>query len=97
MSRISCYRILVVVALLALTVVPMASARTVDSSSAGRVHGGDWLGVAMRWIEDLISPRQTDNRLGSLGHRDPQTKGGNTTNGGSCIDPAGHPSPWCGV
>jgi hypothetical protein len=97
MPRISCHRILVVVALLALTVVPMASARTVDSPSVSRAEDGNWLGAALRWVEGLAGPRQSANRTGSLGQRAPQTKGGNTTNGGSCIDPAGRPSPWCGV
>jgi hypothetical protein len=100
MSRISCRRILVVVALLALTVVPMASARTVDSTAVSRGHDGNWLGVALRWVEGFVNPRQTADRPGSMGSRDPQTKGGggsggNTTNGGSCIDPAGHTNPWC--
>lgn len=97
MSRNPYRRILVVSMLLALIVVPMASARTVDSSSASRANGGDWLGAALRWVEDFVSPRPAGLHPSSSSHNVPQTKGGSTTNGGACIDPVGHPNPWCGM
>lgn len=82
--------ILVVAALFALMVVPMAGARSFDSPA---VHpaGESWIGIALHWVEDLVSPR----RPGNSGSKVPHTKTTSTTQGSGCIDPTGHPKPWC--
>jgi hypothetical protein len=84
--------ILVVAALLALLVPPIAGARTVSGSPAP-LSGTGWLGAALHWAEGLAGLR-------SHGHRRPpvhRKDGGSssTTNGGSCIDPGGRPNPLC--
>lgn len=79
--------ILVVAALFALMVVPMVGARTFDSQA---VHpaGDSWVGIALHWVEDLVSPRHP-------GHSEPKVPQTKATQGSGCIDPQGHPRPWC--
>jgi hypothetical protein len=96
MSRIPYRRILVVSMLLALTVVPMAGARTVKSPAV-QAHGGDWLGAALRWVEDIAGLWPSGHRPNVPGTKDLEiTTGGLRPSGGSCIDPGGHPNPLCG-
>jgi hypothetical protein len=82
--------ILVVAALFALMVVPMAGARSFDSLA---VHpaGESWIGIALHWVEGLVSPQ----RPGNSGSKVPHTKTTDTTQGSGCIDPTGHPKPYC--
>ncbi|HEX9943854.1 MAG TPA: hypothetical protein VGG03_17720 [Thermoanaerobaculia bacterium] len=94
MTRISRTRLVsVVVTILALIVVPMASARPLENPQAVQRAEGGWFGTALKWLEDLAGFRRPDpgrhHRPGS------QEKGGNSTTGGSCIDPTGRPRPGC--
>jgi hypothetical protein len=93
MTRLPRFRpILVVAALFALMVVPMTGARTIDSPA---VHpaGESWIGVTLRWVEDLISPRRPEHSGSQV---PPNLKSTiMVPNNGGCIDPTGHPKPWC--
>jgi hypothetical protein len=95
MSRIPYCRILIAAVLLTLIAVPMASARTVDSSSVGRVQAGDWFGAALRWVEDLVGLRPPGHRPERSGPQmSPKTTAENSSAiGGTCIDPMGRPKP----
>ena len=94
MTRIPRARLaLAVLALLALLVVPMAGARTLSPSSVHPADSG-WLSAALLWVEDFAGLRYS----GLHGHSKPpvnQKDGLNQPNGGSCIDPQGHPRPIC--
>lgn len=84
--------VLVVIALLALLVVPVAGARTLSSPPAHNSESG-WLSAAFHWMEDLVGLR-------SHGHRPPSVHRKDIIlypNGGSCINPDGRPNPLCGV
>ena len=75
---------------LALTVVPLASARPLESPVVHEADGG-WLGTALKWVEDLVSSRRP-NPTGS--HRPGQAaprQDAKVSLGGSCIDPQGRP------
>jgi len=87
--------ILVVTALLALLIVPMAGARTAGSASV-RPADSDWIGGIVSWAQNLVGLRQTDHH----GRSGPQSsltqKETTTTNvvqGGGCISPDGRPRP----
>ena len=89
--------VLVVTALLALLIVPMASARPVSSPSLHSVDG--WFGTALRWVEDLAGLRHAGHhgRSGnqaSLNQKD-GTPPPNSPQGGGCITPDGRPRPLC--
>ena len=96
MSRMPRVRlVLVVTALLALLIVPMASARTIGSASV-RPADSDWIGGVLNWAQNLVGLRQA----GHHGHSGPQsplnqkeTSTTNTTQGGGCISPDGRPRP----
>ena len=79
-------------AVLALTVVPLASARPLESPVVHEASGG-WLGTALQWVEDLVSPRRPNpaglHRSGQAAPRQ-DTK---NAQAGSCIDPQGRPVP----
>lgn len=94
MSRIPCLRqIVVLAALLTLTVVPMASARSVGET-AGQPAGEGWVGVAVRAIEGLFNPMPA-----ARSHRPVQNRKDdadtNRPSGGGCLDPLGRPKPIC--
>jgi hypothetical protein len=96
MSRIPRVRlILVVTALLALLIVPMAGARTAGSASV-RPADSDWIGGVLSWVQTLVGLRQTDHHSRS-GPQSPlnqkETSTINTTQGGGCISPDGRPRP----
>jgi hypothetical protein len=85
--------VLVVTALLALLVVPMASARPVSSPSLHSADGG-WLDATLRWVEDLAGLRHPGHHGRSGTQAQPnQKETTNATQGGSCIDPMGRPRP----
>lgn len=79
-------------AVLALTVVPLASARPLESPVVHEADGG-WLGTALKWVEDLVSPRRPNladpHRPGQGAPR----QDAKVSMGGSCIDPHGYPVP----
>jgi hypothetical protein len=86
--------VLVVAALLTLLVVPMAGARTLSSPALRSADG--WLGVTLRWAEDLVGLRQA----GHPGHSGAKTPRHAKDvllqpNGGGCITPDGRPGPAC--
>jgi hypothetical protein len=85
-------RLFALAAVLALSVVPLASARPLESPVAHEADGG-WVGTALKWVEDLVSPRRP-NPTGL--HRPGQAvppQDAKTSLGGSCIDPQGRPMP----
>ncbi|HEY0512987.1 MAG TPA: hypothetical protein VGH73_13845 [Thermoanaerobaculia bacterium] len=93
MTRIpSLCRIFVVSALLALIAVPMVGARPVDVPAASPAGDG-WLGAALRWAEGLVAlyPGHRHSAKGPVTEKDTLMQ----PNGGSCIDPTGHPKPAC--
>lgn len=83
-------RLFALAAVLALAVVPLASARPLESPVIHEAGGG-WLGTALKWAEDLVSPRRP-NPAGP--HRPGQAAPRQATKNaqvGSCIDPQGRP------
>jgi hypothetical protein len=95
MTRIPRTRsILVVAALLALLVAPIAGARTVSSPQAHAADGG-WSGAAQQWLAALIGLSHPGH------HRHPGSQVPNSKDtisqptGGSCVNPDGRPSTWC--
>jgi len=86
--------VLVVTALLALLVVPVAGAKTLSSSPAHPADGG-WSGAAQQWLAALIGLNHPGH------HRHPGSQVPNTKDttsqpaGGSCVNPDGRPSSWC--
>ena len=83
-------RLFALAAVLALTVVPLASARPVESPAAQHA-GGDFVSAALKWVEDLVGLR----RSGPIGPRRPvqaaPRQDAKVSMGGSCIDPQGRP------
>lgn len=84
--------VLVVAALLALLMAPVAGARTVSAPPA---HQTGWLGAALHWVEDLIGVQSHGHR-GPTIHRKDGSGGTSQPNGRTCIDPTGT-NPLCGV
>ena len=87
-------RLFALAAVLALTVVPLASARPLATPAVHEADGG-WFGAALEWVEDLVGfrrpgPADRGRRQGQPAI--PQTKS-SSSNGGSCIDPVGRPRP----
>jgi hypothetical protein len=85
-------RLFALAAVLALTVVPLASARPLESPIVHEAGGG-WLGTALQWVEDLVNPRSSKpagpHRPGQAAPR----QDAKVSLGGSCIDPQGRPVP----
>jgi hypothetical protein len=78
--------VFVVIALFALLMAPMASARPMSAPSA-HLPGSAWLGAALHWVEDLAGLRPH----GPSGAKTPvSTKEAST---GGCVDPLGRPRP----
>ena len=86
-------RLFTLAAVLALTVVPLASARTAVERPTVHEAGGGLVGVALKWVEDFVGFRRSNptgpGRHGQAAPRQ-DTK---TSMGGSCIDPQGRPTP----
>ena len=96
MSRMPRVRlVLVVTALLALLIVPMAGARTVGSASV-RPAASDWVGGVLSWVQTLVGLRQAGHH-GRSGPQSPlnqkETSTTNVVQGGGCISPDGRPRP----
>ena len=86
-------RVFGVIALLALLVVPMASARTVSSSSVHSADGG-WIGAAVRWVGNLTGlsgPAAHSSHRGIT--KKPVNAKAEDSITGTCIDPMGRPRP----
>lgn len=62
-----------------------------DSQPEARIESS-WLGAAFDWFQDLLglNERPQARREGK-----PATNKGRYPTNGSCIDPQGHPRPWC--
>lgn len=87
-------RLFALAAVLALTAVPLASARPLAAPAVHEADGG-WLGTALQWVEDLVNLRGS-NPAGPSRRRGQAViprKEGSGTNSGSCIDPVGRPRP----
>lgn len=90
--------VLAVVTLLVLIAVPMAGARTLSAPSVHSADGG-WLSAALRWAEDLVGFNPAALHHGHMGSQIPPNQKddpeGYQPQGGSCVDPMGHPRPIC--
>jgi hypothetical protein len=96
MNRIARVRlVLVVTIVLALLTVPLAGARPVERPQAADRTDGGWLGAALRWLENVAGVRSPAPGQRHRFTSQSAMKDGNSTTGGSCIDPAGWPRPWC--
>jgi hypothetical protein len=86
--------VFVLVTALALVVVPMAGARSLETPQAAHRTLDGWFSAALRWAEELagLRPAAPDHGGRSATAQQQGTKG---AAGGSCIDPQGHPRPWC--
>jgi hypothetical protein len=87
--------VLVVAALFALLVMPMAGARPLSSPTLHSADGG-WLGATLRWAEGLVGLRQPSSH-GHSGAKTPRSVKEEFfhPNGGGCIGPDGRPKPAC--
>jgi hypothetical protein len=85
--------VLVVAALFALLVMPMAGARPLSSPALHSVDG--WLGSTLRWAEDLVGLRQPGHpgRSGGKAPRNAKEETLVHPNGGGCIGPDGRTRP----
>lgn len=88
-------RLFALAAVLALTVVPLASARPLESPAVQETDGG-FVSATLRWVENLVGlrhpgPARHNRRSGPAVPQ--KAGGGESTQGGSCIDPHGHPVP----
>lgn len=87
--------VLVVAALLALLVVPMAGAWTLSSPS-GHSADGSWIGAALRWVEDAVGLRPVHHGHSGTGKpvntKDDEPAAAHPNSGG-CIDPIGRTRP----
>jgi hypothetical protein len=87
-------------ALLTLLAAPMAGARTVGSAPV-LLAGGDWVGAALSWAQNLAGIRHAGHHGRSGNQAPPNQKDGTTTpppastQGGGCITPDGRPRPLC--
>jgi hypothetical protein len=96
MFRVSRVRlVLVLVALIVLSVVPMAGARAVNSPSVHPADSG-WIGAAVRWVEDLAGLNRPVHHGRSGAPTVVNTKMDDSVTG-TCIDPMGRPRPCPGT
>jgi len=90
MTRIPRFRlVLCTVAICALILAPLASARPLGRTSQAVQRTDDgWLQTALRWVEDLagLGGLTSDRTTSSPA---PMQKDFNTPSGGACIDPQG--------
>src|SRR5262245_56385660 len=85
--------VFVVTALFALSMAPVAGARTVSSPPAQPSERG-WLGAALHWVEDLVGRRSHGHRGHGPAVQQKDGSGGTSyPTGGSCVDPVGRPNP----
>lgn len=92
MTRISSIRLVFALALLlALVMVPVAGARPMEIPQAVHQTAGGWFETALKWLEELAGFRRPVPGHGDRSGPQSQQKGGQTTSGGPCIDPAGNP------
>jgi hypothetical protein len=83
-------RLFALAVVLALTVVPLASARPLATPAPQEADGG-WFGTALKWVEDLVNLRRPNPAgPGRPGQAAPRQTA-KTSLGGSCIDPQGRP------
>ena len=93
MTRISrCLLVIVLTAALALVSVPFVGARPLETSQGGERTESGWIGAALGWLESLVKLHYS--ALSRHG-RATSMKDDATPTGGSCVDPEGHPRPWC--
>ena len=89
------YLVLVIAIVLALASVPFASARPLGTSPSIERTAGGWIGTAVRWLEDVAGLQRSISNRAAAAPTANQKDGGNAATGGSCLDPQGHPKPWC--
>lgn len=93
MTRIPRFcRLFALAAVLALTVVPLASARPLATPAAHEAAGG-WFVSALKWAEDFIGIRRSNPTKPSRPGQGASRQDTKVSLGGSCIDPQGYPKP----
>jgi hypothetical protein len=92
-SRLSL--VLVTLSILVLTSAPLASARPMATSQVVERTVDGWFGAAVRWLDDLVGGHHSTTR--AAGSPESAQKDGKLPGptGSSCLDPTGHPKPWC--
>lgn len=83
--------VLVIAIVLTLASVPFASARPVATPQVVERAADGWIGAAVRWLEDLVGGQRSSS--GRAASSPASSQKGAT--GSSCLDPYGHPKPWC--
>lgn len=83
-------RLFALSAILALTAVPLASARPLESPTVQEADGG-WLGTALKWVEDLVGLRRPSPADPGRSRQAAPRQNAKVSMGGSCIDPQGRP------
>jgi hypothetical protein len=87
--------VFVLVTALALVVVPMAGARSLETPQAAHRTLDGWFSAALRWAEELAGLRAVTPDHGGRSATAPHQQGTKAAAGGSCIDPQGNTRPWC--
>jgi hypothetical protein len=86
--------VFVLVTALALVVVPMAGARSLETPQAAHRTLDGWFSAALRWAEEIAGLRPVTSDHGGRSATASQTAT-KAAAGGSCIDPHGETRPWC--
>jgi len=87
--------ILCILAIVVLVSAPLASAGPRETSWAAHRTDDGWFGAALSWLEDLIGLHgSAPGRTSELPGPAQKSKLPGPT-GSSCLDPYGHPKPWC--
>ncbi len=84
-------RLFALAAVLALTVVPLASARPLERPMPQA--DGDFVSAALKWAEDLVGFRRPGSAERGRRQGQAQIQRKDSTQSGSCIDPVGRPRP----
>ncbi len=96
MNRIPCFRLIPVAATaVILSVTPLAEARPLEIPQVAQRAVDGWFQAALRWLDNLgglehAKPAEKDRVPGSPQPVGFPSGGGNSTTGGSCINPEGH-------
>jgi hypothetical protein len=88
------HTVLVIATILALGTVPLAGAHPLRASQATHQNEGGWFEAALQWLGALTGVQRSTSAQKSKPVTESPSEGGSTT-GGSCVDPAGNPKPWC--
>jgi hypothetical protein len=96
MNRILCFRLISVAATaVILSVTPMAEARPLEIPQSAHQAIEGWFQATLRWLDNLTNLRAVESVQKNRPPRTPlpvtpPPGSGNSTTGGSCINPEGH-------